>query len=58
MTRLQWPVVNSMPLDVEWNYHRYFGMGEFKEAGPSAADGWYHLWYGDRIGNGHRPMDG
>jgi peptide/nickel transport system substrate-binding protein len=25
--------------DVEWNYHRYFGMGEFKEDGPNAGMG-------------------
>ena len=23
--------------DVEWNYHRYFGMGDFTEDGPNAA---------------------
>ena len=25
--------------DVEWNYHRYFGMGDFTEDGPNAAVG-------------------
>jgi peptide/nickel transport system substrate-binding protein len=25
--------------DVEWNYHRYFGMGEFSEDGPNAGMG-------------------
>ena len=25
--------------DIEWNYHRYFGMGDFTEDGPNAA-GW------------------
>ena len=28
--------------DVEWNYHRYFGMGEFSEDGPNAAVGGIH----------------
>ena len=38
--------------DVEWNFHRYLGLGDFAEDGPNE----YRFCY--RIGNGHRPVDG